>query len=89
MIAIAPLIATAGYLAVVVGTSYISAKLSVAVDAKKSLLAVEEEDLRDREAHAQEDAALAAMEKALAAELKAAERLSEDSPKFDGLGVAG
>lgn len=89
LISIAPLIATAGYLAVVVGTSYISAKLSVAVDATKSLMAVEEEDVRDREAHAQEDAALAAMEKALAAELAAAERLPEEAPKFDGLAVAG
>ena len=89
LVAIAPLIATAGYLAVVVGASYISAKLSVAVDAIKSLLAVEEEDLRDREMLAQEDAVLAAATKALAAEVMAAERLSEQSPKFDGLSVAG
>jgi hypothetical protein len=48
-IAFAPLIATAGYLAVVLGVSYVSAKLSVAIDAIKELIALEEEERRDME----------------------------------------
>lgn len=50
ILALAPLIATAGYLAVLLGVSYVSAKLSVTVDAIKELIEFEAEERSYRQA---------------------------------------
>ena len=89
MISVAPLVATAGYVAVVVGTCYISAKLSVAIDVIKELIVAEEEDRRDQEMKAKEDSTLAAIATAMAVESFASEQFSPDAWTFDGRSVAG